>query len=1039
VRTGTLRDARHAPAGGTAAGDTLVRVLGPVSATIEGRLCPISSPMLRAVFALLAVSAGRVVPLDRLLTELWGEEPPASAASSVQVHVSRLRRAVGDAADREEGPAGPPLRVRRRPPGYLLEVPDGAVDAWRLERVTDAARGRLEVAPLEALDLVDSGLALVAGEPLADVVEALGPVTAGEARRLAELVLTAREVRLDALLAAGRPGEAAADAEQLLLQEPLRESLHALRLLALYRCGRQADALAAHEVLRRRLADELGVDPGPALRRLHLQLLEQDPTLDWGPPADAPAIRVSTAPLAPTGAVPVAPAGPAGDLVGRHAPLATLDEALGRARAGVGGVWLMCGEAGVGKTRLAQEVVRHAHAAGLAVAQGDAHETTDGTPYWLWSHALRELPELPRDAEVRVVLGAGGTDAPPSLTRAGLHDSVARALARHAAEVRPLLVVLEDLHWADEASLDLLGVLAPRVAAVPLIVLATYRVEDASPAGPLGALLARLARTQCVHRLPLAGLSPEESGRLLAERLGRPVDAELAAAAADRTAGNPFFLQELARLVREADDPERAFWEVPGSVRDVLLHRLSGLPEPARRVLDVAAVAGRECDLGLLEAASGLPGEQVDEGLAAAVRSGLVCEVVSPRPVLRFPHALVREALYDRLGARARMRLHARVGAAMVGRTDVDVDDVVAQLLAAGDLAPPDGTIPVVLAAADRAVSQLAPEHARGLLDRALELLPRLPEGPDRDRLELALQARRGNVVGTLLGFAAPEAETALRRAQDLALRAGSSSDAHAALYRRYLWLLMSADYPAVRSLADALLARAAAEPGRQTGDRFALLGRLARGSVLWCLGQAEPAVDELVQAVQLCDDTGVGLPVEAFGDPAVRAHMFLCHALASAGRVEQAKAVADEMVQRAAQSGPADESDALATRGMMYAAFRDPERARLDGVRGAHLARLAGAYLLEQFAALNEGWGAAVAGGPAAGGAVEMVRAAVDAYCATGTRMHDPLVFTMLAEAEAATGHPELAADAAATGLAALERTGSTLWRDRLLTLAGG
>jgi hypothetical protein len=174
-----------------------------------------------------------------------------------------------------------------------------------------------------------------------------------------------------------------------------------------------------------------------------------------------------------------------------------------------------------------------------------------------------------------------------------------------------------------------------------------------------------------------------------------------------------------------------------------------------------------------------------------------------------------------------------------------------------------------------------------------------------------------------------------------------------------------------------------------------------------------------------------------AFGDPAVRIRRFLCHALAEAGRRDEAIAVADEMVHQAHLSGPADESDALATRGMMYAAFDEPRKAHDDGVEGRRLGRLAGADLLEHFAALNESWGDAIAVGTHASGAAGMARSAAEGYRATGTRMHDPIVYAMLAETEAATGHPDRAAMAATAGLEALARTGSRLWLERLERVA--
>ncbi len=1012
---------------------TLVRVLGPVAATVDGRACHISSPMQRGLLSLLAADAGRVVSLDRLLTELWGETPPDSAPSSLQVLVSRLRRALGDTPG--DDPATiPPIRIRRRAPGYVLEIPEGALDAWRLTRLAEAARARVATDPEAALALLDEGLALVTGDPLGDVVDALGPVAAAEAHRLGELVLRAHETRVEALLGVGRAADAATAAERLLVGQPLRESLHGLHLLALYRSGRQTESLSSYQALRERLSDEVGVDPGPALRRLHAQLLQQDPGLDWSPPP-ASAAEGGAATTSAVGA-----GGPPGDrpLLGRESELGTLEQAVRRSADGQGAVWVLSGEAGIGKTRLTREVAARTRALGATVAVGQAHETSDSTPYWPWAQVVRTLPGISGDGPAGVLMGHAGTLAEESnLTRAALHEAVADLLVGEARSSGLLLVVLEDLHWADDASLALLATVADRVRDVPLMLLCTYRVEDAEPSGAFGAMLARLARTPATERLRLTGLTDETSRDLLGDRLGWWPDEALATRAAARTGGNPFFLQELARLVRDSQDPQLAWDDIPGTVHDVLTHRLSRLPLEARRLLDVAAVVGRDCELGLLEAVSGLSPDDVDSGLAAAVASGLAVEVGSVAPVLHFQHALIREALYAQLGARARMRLHAAVGQAMSLRPEVDVDDVAYQLMAGGDLVEPGLVVSTTTEAVDRAMTQLAFDHAEDLVDRALTLLERLPAGGRRDGLELGLQARRGTLAMTRLGLGAPEAGAALERAFELALRVEPGPDVFAAVYRRYLWLLMAGDFAAVQHLADGILAHAASTGVAESRDRFALLGRLARGSVLWCLGDAEPAVDELEHALRLAEGAGVGVLVMAFGDPAVRIRMFLCHALASAGRRDDAITVADEMVRQAHLSGPADESDALATRGMMYAAFDEPGKAHDDGIEGRRLGRLAGANLLEHFAALNESWGDATGAGAA--GAVEMARAAAEGYRATGTRMHDPIVYTMLAEAEAATGHEDRAVAAASLGLEALDRTGSRLWRARLERAASG
>ena len=312
------------------------------------------------------------------------------------------------------------------------------------------------------------------------------------------------------------------------------------------------------------------------------------------------------------------------------------------------------------------------------------------------------------------------------------------------------------------------------------------------------------------------------------------------------------------------------------------------------------------------------------------------------------------------------MRLHAAVGAAMSGRADVDADDLAYQLLAGGDLVDP-------MSCRISHPRGCGPGHdPAGLRPRPRAARPGPaaadpPAGRCRaGRAGACVADAAGTAIATRLGFAAPDAEAALERALDLALRVEPGPDVFAAVYRRYLWLLMAGDFGAVQRLADDLLYHAAAADSAETRDRFGLLGRLALGSVLWCLGEAEPAVAELLHALRLAEDAGVGLSVEAFGDPGVRIRMFLCHALAAAGPESEALTVADEMVRQAHRSGPADESDALATRGMMFAALGEPERAHADGIEGRRLGRLAGANLLEHFAALNESWGAAIPGGSA-------------------------------------------------------------------------
>jgi YVTN family beta-propeller protein len=243
-----------------------VRLLGAIEARLDERPIPLGPPKQRAVLAMLALQAGRTVSADRLAEGLWGEQPPASASKMVQLYVSQLRRLfAGDGAE-----------IVTRGRGYELRLTDGAVDAVEFERLLEQDRGR-------------DALALWHGEPLADVADE--PFAAAEIRRLDELRVRAAEAAIDADLEAGRHDKVIGELEALIEEHPLRERLHAQRMLALYRAGRQAEALNAYREARSVLVEQIGVEPGAELRRLQEAILAQDPALDLAspsPPAEAP-------------------------------------------------------------------------------------------------------------------------------------------------------------------------------------------------------------------------------------------------------------------------------------------------------------------------------------------------------------------------------------------------------------------------------------------------------------------------------------------------------------------------------------------------------------------------------------------------------------------------------------------------------------------------------------------------------------------------------------------------------------------------------
>jgi predicted ATPase/DNA-binding SARP family transcriptional activator/Tfp pilus assembly protein PilF len=319
------------------------RILGSIEAVDNGLTLDLGGLRERTLLARLLLSANRMVPADRLADDLWDGDPPAQSMATLRVYVSRLRRALG-----------PQAALLTQAPGYRLNVDDDQLDAARFERLvraaeSDMAAGRAGAPPATLRE----ALGLWRGPALSDVADlAFAQADAG---RLEEARQVALENRIDADLACGRHASLAAELEGLAASYPLRERLTGQRILALYRSGRQAEALGAYADLRARLAEELGIDPNPDLQRLQEKILRQHPGLDWHPPRTA---------QAPDGAYPArtgqapggagAPARPAGlptettSFVGREAELETIDELLRLSR-----LLTLTGPGGSGKSRLA--------------------------------------------------------------------------------------------------------------------------------------------------------------------------------------------------------------------------------------------------------------------------------------------------------------------------------------------------------------------------------------------------------------------------------------------------------------------------------------------------------------------------------------------------------------------------------------------------------------------------------------------------------------------------------------------------------------
>ena len=257
------------------------RLLGPLEVWQHGRQLGVRGGKPRALLAMLLLHAGEVVSTDRLIDALWGERPPATASNALQAHVAALRRQLNPERGNDTAVGG----LLTRPSGYVLQIDDDELDVVQFERLVAEGRDALEADPAAAVGLLRQALSLWRGTALADFVfESFARL---EAERLEELRLGALEYLIEAELALGRQAEAVPELEALVAAHPLRERLAAHLMLALYRCGRQAEATRVFHDTRSRLVEELGIEPGAPLRVLLQQILEQDPALDLASPVRA--------------------------------------------------------------------------------------------------------------------------------------------------------------------------------------------------------------------------------------------------------------------------------------------------------------------------------------------------------------------------------------------------------------------------------------------------------------------------------------------------------------------------------------------------------------------------------------------------------------------------------------------------------------------------------------------------------------------------------------------------------------------------------
>ncbi len=972
-----------------AAGTLTFGLLGPFEVLRDGDPLELGGPQQRAVLAHLVLEAGRVVPVDRLISRVWGDEPPAAALGTLQSYISRLRRALEPGRS-----AGAPARVlASEAPGYLLRVERDTIDLFRFESLADQGRRAAEAGDTGlALERFDEALALWRGPALAGLA---GEVSVEAVIvRLEEGRTAVVEDRFEAELALSRHGAAIGRLQEAVAEQPLRERLWGLLALAQYRAGRQADAVRTLSTARTTLADELGLDPGPELQRLELQILNHDPALAL---AAAPVERPAPAPPPVAPAPPVQAPAPSA-LIGREGEQHQIADALDAVAAGAAVILLVDGEAGIGKTTILDDVGRETAARGWPLAWGRCVERGMAPALWPWVEALRSLVRA-APPEQRAALLGDGADVDALLTiDAGtsfqLADQIAAAFER-AAAVTPIVVVIDDLHWADPESLELLSLVGARLAGRRVLLAGAHRPLDLGDLGPLATTLGALARLPTVRRLSLAGLSPGDVAAMMHGLAGAAPDDDAAARMHERTGGNPFYVGELTRLlVSERQAP--AGTAVPTAVRDVVRQRLARLPDRSLEVLAVAAVLGPEIDLRLLTAATGLAPDRCLDDLDPAVVTRIL--VPSEGGRFRFGHALVRDAVLADLSPLRLARLHQRAAdaiTAVYGTGRDHAEPIAAHRWAASSVDDPGAVVDAQLRAAAVARGRAAMTAAAELVDRASEAAKAMPPGHERERREVAAVETMFTIERSWFVLGRGELEG---RSEAAARRLGGPVGQQLLLYLQFGFPTDEGVIDDALPLVREALAVAAAHPDNARSRVYA---HYMAGANHWAAGRIPAAGEHLAEARRAWDEiaprsgdrqaraTAISLPMNLVGVSAIVAALTGDDDLR-----DDLVAQLDELT--TALESPASMISAGLFASMAAVIHGDAAAARRWSLRAAAASTQIRLGHITPAAAIIEAWSRPAAESDAA---VTDAAAAIDDIDAAPTRIADTMLRTLVAE----------------------------------------
>ncbi|MEU8381832.1 AAA family ATPase [Streptosporangium sp. NPDC048865] len=768
------------------------------------------------LLAVLLAREGQPVSTADLIDLIWEDDVPVSAVNVVHKYIGALRRVL-----EPELPArATGTYLHRRGNGYLFTAGPGTLDLAAFRELVATAGTEH---PGRALDHYVAALGHWNGRAGGGLSHraAGAPIFAALDAEVFDVCVTAAGLAVEL----GRPEDVLPALQLAASIAPLHEPVQAGLVAALGAAGHRAEALTVFRTVRTRLDEELGIDPGHALQAAHEQVLKQT--------VAGPGRAIRDEP--PT----------TGGLVGRADELATLRRTLGPALTGGSGIGVVEGEPGVGKTRLLEEIAAEADRQGALVLWGRCLDG-DGTPsMWPWMHAIGALlDDLAAPERERWHAGELGrlvappddvgalTTIPDSGSRFRLFEQVITVIGESSAR-RPVLLLLDDLQWADTASLQLFGHVAARMPAGTAVI-GALRDRAPAPGSELSHTLAAVSRVSGHRRVRLGPLGPGEAIELVRLETGLDPDPDAALGIHARTAGNPFFIRELSRLLADngaLTGAAGAHGAVPATVRDIVIDRMSGLDTDARDLLRTAALIGRDLDLGLLARAAHLEVESCLERLEPVAALGMLESRPENPYSLRFAHDLVRETIAGTTPTSRTGRLHLRIADALelaAAGGESTAERLAHHLWAAGPLADPARTATALVRAGRSAAAKSALEAA----ERHLQSAAQVARTAGLAGLELSALSQLTAVLGmrSMYGFSSL---AQLERAERLARELGREVEAASFLYSRW-----AAHAQAIELDRSGPLARRLLDAGETSADPFVLTSGLqAWGIYQWHLG----------------------------------------------------------------------------------------------------------------------------------------------------------------------------------------------------------